>query len=122
MTNSTPQSRKPHEAARCAGEQGKFWEYHKLLFAGPPQVGEDLKTTAKSSGLDMAAFEKCVASGKSQTAVHKEIDEGRKLGVTGTPGFFINGRFLSGAQPLEAFVRVIDDELARISDETSGSR
>jgi protein-disulfide isomerase len=117
-----PQARKAHEAARCAGEQGKFWEYHKRLFEGPAQIGEDLKTTARSAGLDMAPFEKCVASGKSQSAVQKEIDEGHKLGVTGTPGFFINGRFLSGAQPLEAFVRVIDDELARISDETSGSR
>jgi len=117
-----PQSRKAHEAARCAGEQGKFWEYHKKLFEGPPQVGEDLNTTAKASGLDMAAFEKCVSSGKSRSEVQKEVDEGRKLGVAGTPGFFINGRFLSGAQPLDAFVRLIDDELARLSDKPSGSQ
>ena len=64
----------------------------------------------------------CLTSGKFRSQVQSDYQVGLKAGVTGTPGFFINGRFLSGAQPLDAFVRVIDDELARISDETSGSR
>jgi len=63
--------------------------------------------------VDTAAFDKCVSSAKYQRAVQKDIDEGARLGVTGTAAFFVNGRLLVGAQPLENFVRVIDDELAR---------
>jgi len=63
--------------------------------------------------MDVAAYDTCMSSGKFQAAVQKDIDEGSRLGVTGTPAFFINGRLLVGAQPLENFVRVIDDELAR---------
>jgi protein-disulfide isomerase len=64
--------------------------------------------------MDTAAFDKCLTSAKYQTAVQKDIDEGARLGVNGTPAFFINGRLLVGAQPLENFVRIIDDELARV--------
>jgi protein-disulfide isomerase len=110
-----PQARKAHEAARCAGEQGKFWEYHKRLFEGSPQIGEDLKTTARSAGPDMATFENAWRAESLNLQFRRKST--RKLGVTGIPGFFINGRFLSGAQPLEAFVRLIDDELARMSDQ-----
>jgi len=63
--------------------------------------------------MDVAAFDKCLSSAKYQAAVEKDIEEGRRVGVTGTPAFFINGRLIAGAQPLENFVRVIDDELAR---------
>ena len=63
--------------------------------------------------MDTAAFDKCLSSAKYQTAVRKDIDEGARLGVTGTPTFFVNRRLIVGAQPLENFVRVIDDELAR---------
>jgi protein-disulfide isomerase len=61
----------------------------------------------------MASFKACVASGKYQAAVQKDVEEAKRLDVTGTPTFFINGRVLTGAQPLEAFVRMIDDELTR---------
>jgi protein-disulfide isomerase len=61
----------------------------------------------------MSAFETCLETGKYQAAVKKDIEEGKRVGVTGTPAFFINGRLVSGAQPLDAFTRVIDDELAR---------
>ena len=64
-------------------------------------------------GLDPVVFETCLSSGKHQAAIKKDIEEGQRLGVTGTPAFFINGRLLTGAQPLEAFARVIDEELAR---------
>jgi protein-disulfide isomerase len=108
-----PGARRGHEAARCAGEQGKFWPYHDKLFANAPKAGpDDLKAYAKEVGLDSAAFDTCVRNGKYQSAVQKDIDEGGAAGVTGTPAFFINGRLLSGAQPLESFARVIDDELA----------
>ena len=63
--------------------------------------------------MDVAAFDKCLSSAKYQAAVEKDIEEGRRVGVTGTPAFFINGRLIAGAQPLENFVRVIDEELTR---------
>jgi protein-disulfide isomerase len=113
IDNLHPQSRQAHEAARCASDQGKFWPYHKALFAGPPKPPDQLPAVAQETGLDMASFKACVASGKHQAAVQQDIEEGKRLDVTGTPTFFINGRLLAGAQPLEAFVRVIDDELAR---------
>jgi protein-disulfide isomerase len=113
IDNLHPQARKAHEAARCASAQGKFWPYHKALFAGSPKQPDQLSAVAKETGLDMASFTACVASGKHQAAVQKDVEEGQRLDVTGTPTFFINGRVLVGAQPLEAFARVIDDELAR---------
>src|SRR5262249_41488822 len=95
-------------------EQGKFWAYHDALFANAPKTGtEQLKAYAQDVGLDLPAFEQCVSSGKYQTIVQQDIDEGTRAGVTGTPAFFINGRLVSGAQPLESFTRVIEDELAR---------
>ena len=63
--------------------------------------------------MDTAAFDKCLTTPKYQAAVQTDTDEGAHLGVTGTPAFFINGRLITGAQPLEAFTRVIDEELAR---------
>jgi protein-disulfide isomerase len=70
---------------------------------------------AKEVGLDAASFETCFGSGKYQAVIKKDIEEGQRVGVTGTPAFFINGRLVSGAQPLEAFTRVIDDELTRVA-------
>jgi protein-disulfide isomerase len=109
-----PGARKAHEAARCARDQGKFWEYHDTLFANDPDSSpQRLKTYAKQVGLDLAKFDACVASGTHAAAVQKDVDEGARLGVTGTPAFFINGELLAGAQPLERFVAVIERELAR---------
>jgi protein-disulfide isomerase len=113
VDNLHPQARKAHEAARCAADQGKFWPYQKALFAGSPKQPDQLPAVAQDTGLDLASFKECVAGGKHQAAVQKDVEEGKRLDVTGTPTFFINGRVLVGAQPLEAFVRVIDDELAR---------
>jgi protein-disulfide isomerase len=61
----------------------------------------------------VVAFEQCLNSGTYQAAVQKDVEEGARVGVTGTPAFFINGRLLTGAQPLEGFVRVVEEELAR---------
>jgi len=109
-----PGASKAHEAARCAEEQGKFWAYHDKLFAGPASSSPELfNRFAKEVGLEAAAFETCLSSGKHQAAIKKDIEEGQRLGVAGTPAFFINGRLFTGAQPLEAFARVIDEELAR---------
>jgi protein-disulfide isomerase len=109
-----PTARKAHEAARCAQEQGKFWSYHDVLYANTPNSSTDnLKTYAYEIGLDIAAFEHCINSNKYQNVVQEDIDHGQRLGVAGTPTFFINGRQLAGAQSMEAFTELIEDELAR---------
>ena len=109
-----PGASKAHTAARCAGEQGKFWAYHDKLFAAPPKSSPAMfKELARQVGLEPTAFEKCQGSGKYDAAVKKDLEEGNRIGVTGTPAFFINGRPLTGAQPLEAFARLVDEELAR---------
>jgi protein-disulfide isomerase len=122
IENLHPGATKAHEAARCANEQGKFWTYHDKLFAAPPKSSPEIfKALAKEVGLDVASFENCFDGGKYQTDIKKDIEEGNRVGVTGTPAFFINGRLVSGAQPLEAFSRIIDDELARIGATQSAS-
>jgi len=88
------------EASECANEQGKFWEYHDKLFANQQKLSDDdFKTYAAELGLNVDAFTACYSSGKHRAAVQKDMAEGQKAGVSGTPAFFINGRFLSGAQP-----------------------
>ena len=109
-----PQARLGHVAARCAHEQGKFWAYHDALYAAAPNASPaDLKGFAQQVGVELAQFEACLSSGKFAAVIESDIDEGTKAGVTGTPAFFINGRLLGGAQPLEQFVRVIDEELGQ---------
>ena len=110
-----PQAFRAAEAARCAQDQGKFWEYHDILFEEAPKAEEnDLKRYAEQVGLDREKFTSCLFQNVHHQAVQQDVDEGNRLGLDGTPAFFINGRFLSGAQPLEEFVRVIDEELARV--------
>jgi protein-disulfide isomerase len=107
-----PQARPAAEAARCANDQGKFWEYHDVLYTTAPRgASEDLRRYAGQVGLDVPKFDECVSSGAHRAAVKRDMEEGSRLGVTGTPAFFVNGRPLQGAQPLEAFVRVIEEEL-----------
>jgi protein-disulfide isomerase len=107
-----PQARSASEASWCANEQNRFWEFHDRVYAnGPDASPETLSRLAGEAGLDAAAFSSCLASGRATASVEQDVEEGTKHGVTGTPGFFVNGRNLSGNQPLEAFVRVIDEEL-----------
>ena len=102
------------EATDCANEQGKFWEFHDKLFAAQQKLtDEDFKQHATDLGLDMEKFNQCYTSGKYKADVQKDFADGQKAGVTGTPAFFVNGRFLSGAQPFENFKAIIDEELAR---------
>jgi protein-disulfide isomerase len=101
------------EAAACAGEQGKFWEYHDRLFDNQSRLGKaDLKKHAAAVALDTAKFDACVDTHKYKSDVDVDVAAGEEAGVSGTPAFFINGRQLSGAQPFEAFKRLIDEELA----------
>jgi protein-disulfide isomerase len=101
-------------AAWCAGEQGKFWEYYKSLMSVKGDMAEaDLLGRAEGLKLDSAAFKTCAASDRHDAAIRDGADVGARLGVTGTPGYFINGRMLTGAQPIEQFQQVIDAELTR---------
>ncbi len=104
------------EASRCALEQGKFWEYHDQLFTASKLEKDDLIEYARNLKLDEKQFGSCLSSEKYKADIEKDEQEGRKAGVNGTPGFFINGVALSGSQPRDAFTRVIDDELARKSN------
>lgn len=112
LTEVHGQAEQAAEAARCAGEQDKFWEYHDDLFADQSKLDEvSLVARAHSLHLDEHAFRSCLASGKFKQDIQANRDEGIKIGVTGTPAYFINGVFLSGALPQAEFEKVIDHEL-----------
>jgi protein-disulfide isomerase len=104
---------KAAEAALCANEQQKFWEYHDVLFKNQQKLKvDDLKEHAKAMGLDAGKFNECLDSGRMASVVKTDQAAGQKVGVNGTPAFFINGTMISGAQPLEEFKKLIDAELA----------
>ncbi len=107
-----PHAPKAAEASHCAADQGKYWEMHEKLFANSQKLDvKDLKGYAKDLSLDSAKFDKCLDSGEKATVVEKNRKAGEEAGVSGTPAFFINGRMLSGAQPLDAFKSIVDQEL-----------
>lgn len=92
-----------------------------MLFSQSPQLAaQDLRRYAEQVGLDVTKFDGCVAAGAHKAGVQRDLDEGNRLGVTGTPAFFINGRSLQGAQPLDAFTRLIEQELARVTNSGKG--
>jgi protein-disulfide isomerase len=101
------------EASRCAEEQGKFWEYHDQLFTSSKLEKDDLIGYARNLKLDDKQFESCLTSEKYKADIEKDEQDGRKVGVNGTPGFFINGVFVNGAKPESEFTGIIDDELGR---------
>ncbi len=101
------------EAARCAGEQGKFWEYHDALFSDQNHLDRGgLQNKAQKLQLDEKQFDLCLTAEKYKTQIQRDSQDGMRVGVSGTPGFFINGIFLSGAQPESAFEKVIEEQLA----------
>ena len=113
-------AQKAAEASLCANEQGKFWELHDAMFQNQQELAvEQLKAKAASLGMNAEQFNACLDGGKFAAQVKTDFDEGAKAGVNGTPAMFINGRFLSGAQPLNEITKVIDDELARQSADSS---
>jgi protein-disulfide isomerase len=105
------------QAAECAGEQGKFWEFHNSLFSN--QNGENqgayskdnLKALAAKMGLDTEAFNSCLDVGKYTDIIAQQVQLARQLGVQSTPSFLINGTPIVGAQPFENFKEVIDPML-----------
>jgi protein-disulfide isomerase len=113
LTNIHPNAAPAAEAANCAGEQGKYFEFNELLFTGPYDLSpQSYAKYANNLGLDAAAFEECVISGRHQEEVMADLEWAAELGVRSTPTFFINGIPLVGAQPYEVFKQVIEKELA----------
>jgi protein-disulfide isomerase len=107
-------AQKAAEAGQCAQEQGLFWEYHDLLFANQATLTvPDLKNFAAQVGADTAAFNDCLDSGKYTDEVVLDIKDGQAAGITGTPGFIMNGVLVKGAQPFSVFQQVIDQLLAQ---------
>ena len=103
-------------AANCAGEQGKYWEFHDLLFLGGRELGrETYLAYAEELNLDMEAFQTCLESEEQRQEVLDDFNDGVRLGVRGTPTFFINGLPVVGAQPFSVFQNIIEQELARAS-------
>lgn len=104
------------EAAQCANEQGVkyFWKLHDAMFADQTKLDRDnLFATAKKIGLKEDAFKVCLDSGKLRSVIESDIAEGQKLGIKSTPTFFINGKIINGAQPIEVFTEVIDEDLSK---------
>jgi protein-disulfide isomerase len=111
-----PHAQLAAEASRCASEQGKFWEYHDLLFANPEKQGhDDLIGHAGTLKLDDKQFEVCLNSGRYKPQVDQDIQLGIRSGIVATPGFFVNGTFLSGNQPVTVFEKIIEEKLAEPS-------
>ncbi len=101
-----------HEAARCAGDQGRYWAYHDVLFERQPRFErDDLVDYAVNLNLDRERFERCLDTRRFRAAVEADVAEGQGLGVHSTPTFLINGKPLIGAQPVDRFRAAIDEAL-----------
>jgi protein-disulfide isomerase len=111
-----PQAAGAHAAAEAAHRQGKFWEMHDLIFQNQRDLQvSTLEGYATSIGLDMDQYRRDVKAEDVVGRIDEDLRQAQKLGVTGTPSFFINGRFLSGAQPFANFKRYIDEALEKSS-------
>ena len=104
------------EAARCAGEQGKFWEYHDLLYGDQTSLDKNgLISNAAKLQLNEKQFDSCLSDEKYKTQIQRDSQDGMRAGASVTPSFFINGIFLSGAQPETAFEKIIQEQLSASS-------
>jgi protein-disulfide isomerase len=109
-----PQAEKAAEAAECAADQGKFWEYHDTLFANQKNLDvSDLKNYAKQLGLNTGEFNACLDSGAMASRVESNRKEGAERGVRGTPTFFVNGQSVVGVKPFDVFDTLIQQALAK---------
>jgi protein-disulfide isomerase len=120
-------SQKAAEAARCAGKQGKFWEYHDQLFRNRQLDVDQLKADALTLYLDGSQFEKCLNAGEESADVQRDREEGMKLGLSGTPSFFVNGHFYSGALDYTALHQIVEQQIeaspreSTVADKSSAS-
>jgi protein-disulfide isomerase len=129
LTQLHPNAFKAAEAARCAGDQGKYWEMHDRLFGDQKALDEKgLEASAQALGLDAGKFKQCLDTGKFKAEIQSEIETGKKLGVTGTPTFFLGPtgndpdafkatQKIGGAFPYTAFKKAIDDLISPPKEE-----
>jgi protein-disulfide isomerase len=111
-----PNAMGAHLAAAAAAKQGKFWEFHDKLFANQQELNLDAyKRYATELGMAVGRFERDFADPETKKTVDADKAEAQSLGINGTPGFFVNGRFLSGAKPFDEFAKTINAELARLN-------
>ena len=109
-----PQAPLAGEASLCAQDQDKFWEFHDWLFANQRTMNrESMVAAAGELGMDVDTFTGCIDQKTHAGQVRADTAQARSFGITGTPGFLINGRVVTGAQPIEEFEAIIDDELTR---------
>jgi predicted DsbA family dithiol-disulfide isomerase len=112
LTNIHPHAQKAAEASLCANDQNRFWEYHDEMFQDQRNLTVDaLKQKAAKLNLNQEAFATCLDSGKHVDTVKKDVSEGARLGISGTPSTFINGRFLDGARPYADIAKIVEEEL-----------
>ena len=111
-----PKAPAAHAAAEAAHRQGKFWQMHDKIFANQQQMSpEKYREYAKEIGLDLARFDRDVADAALKQRIDADAAEARTLGVTGTPAFFVNGRYLAGAVPFEQIKSMLDEDLGKKS-------
>jgi protein-disulfide isomerase len=121
-----PESAAAAEAAYCAGDQGKFWEYHDALFSNwtGENVGDfapdKLRRYAATVGLDAAQFDTCLSSGKYDDQVNQDVADAKADGIHATPSFLINGKLVEGDQPFQVFQKAIEDALNGGSENQNG--
>lgn len=107
-----PHAEKAAEASECAFEQGKFWEYHDILFNNQNNLElESLKKYAQELNLDATKFNECLDSGKHAQAIEGDINQGQAAGISGTPAFLVNGQLVSGAVSFSVLKAMIEAEL-----------
>jgi len=107
-----PDAQRAAEAGGCAHEQGKFWKLHDLLFQNQDDLSEkSVSDLAVQAGVNAVLFNECMRSGKFTSEVLQDIQEGTRLGVLGTPTFFINGNIVPGALSYETFAELVEYEL-----------
>jgi protein-disulfide isomerase len=106
---------KAAEAARCATAQGKFWDFHDKLFSADSLEVAQLKAYARGMNLDGAKFDKCLDSGGQAAGIEKDKTQGSKLGLTGTPSFFVNGHFVSGNVSYDVLEDLVRQQLTESS-------
>ena len=116
-----PFAEKAAEAARCAGVQGKFWEFHNWLFEDKKLEPADLKQQASTLQLNTTQFDACLDSGSQASVVQKDAGEGKRLGLTGTPSFFANGHFFSGAMTYDALRDMVGQQLKASRSSAGGT-
>jgi len=114
LSSLHPEAQPAAEASECAADQGKFWEFHDLLFENQAALSTvSYKKWAADLGLNTEDFNSCFDTGKHRADVQADFAAGSAAGVSGTPTFFINGQKVVGAQPYSVFQQIIDAELAQ---------